>query len=70
MKNNLSGGTRGDLTMIGGPRFVTALIAFLAIAAAAHAQPSCENKSLQGQYAFKVVGALVGIFDPSNVLRE
>ncbi len=46
-----------------------ALVGIMAGASAANAAPSCHDGSLRGQYAFKVQGINVGVFDAAGVLH-
>jgi hypothetical protein len=48
---------------------IIVLAGLLTGTAGAHAQCACDNSSLQGQYAFKVVGTLVGVLDSSGTLH-
>ncbi len=55
--------------MRNGMKATIALFGILAGAGAAHAAPSCHDGSLRGQYAFKVQGVNVGVFDAAGVLH-
>ena len=49
--------------MVKGFKVIVALSGLLICSAEAHADRSCDNSSLQGQYAFRAQGATVGVLD-------
>jgi hypothetical protein len=55
--------------MLNSIKVIIAISSVLIGSPGAHAQRACDNSSLQGQYAFKVVGTLVGVFDSSGTLH-
>ena len=55
--------------MINGFKAIIAFSGLLICSAEAHADRSCDNSSLQGQYAFRAQGATVGVLNSSGVLH-
>ena len=50
-------------------KVIVALSGLLICSAEAHADRSCDNSSLQGQYAFRAQGATVGVLNSSGMLH-
>jgi hypothetical protein len=55
--------------MISSFKTIIALAGLLVGASGSNAKANCDNNSLQGEYAFKAQGAILGVVDSSGVLQ-
>jgi hypothetical protein len=60
------GGTRKVVNIF---KAMTAITGLVICSAEAHADRTCDNSSLQGQYVFRAAGATVGVLDTSGALH-